>query len=50
MKSGENYESDDKRLTYIYNELVKSFKFKHDTWASMMKTPEFNVCILAKNN
>lgn len=45
MNNGENYEFDDNRLTYIYNELVKSIKFKHDTWTTMLKTPEFNVCI-----
>lgn len=43
MNFGDNNELDDRRLTYIYNELVKSYKFKQDTWASMMKTPEFNV-------
>lgn len=48
--NGENYEFDDKRLTYIYNELVKCSKFKHDVWTCMLKTPEFNVCIYLLNN
>lgn len=42
---GDNSDFDDKRLSYIYNELVKSFKFKPETWLSMLKTPEFYVCI-----
>lgn len=48
MANGENYEYDDKRLTYIYNELVKCSKLKHDVWTCMLKTPEFNVCIYLK--
>lgn len=46
MNSGDNSDFDDKRLSFIYNELVKSYKFKQDTWISMLKTTEFNVCIL----
>lgn len=50
MANGENYEFDDQRLTYIYNELVKCSKFKHDVWTCMLKTPEFNVCIYLLKN
>lgn len=46
MNSGDNYsEFNDKRLAYIYNELTKRFKFKHDSWVNMMKTADNNVCI-----
>lgn len=48
MNNGENYEFDDKRLIYIYNELVKCSKIKHDTWTCLLKTPEFNVCTSIK--
>jgi len=48
MNSGDNNEFDDRRLTYIYNELLKSYKFKQDTWTNMLKTPEFNVSTVIK--
>lgn len=48
MSSGENGDFDDERLFYIYNELIKSYKFKHDTWVIMLKTTAFYVCILFK--
>lgn len=47
MSSGDNYsEFNDKRLGHIYSELIKRFKFKNDSWVSMMKTADNNVCIL----
>lgn len=49
MNNGENFELDDKRFIYIYNELVKCSKIKHDTWTCLLKTPEFNVCIPTQN-
>lgn len=48
MNSGDSSDFDDKRLSFIYNELVKSYKLKQDTWISMLKTTEFNVCIYEK--
>lgn len=42
MESGDG-EFDDKRLAFIYNELVKSFKFKYETWTNMLKTPSYSV-------
>ncbi|VVC31189.1 Hypothetical protein CINCED_3A017465 [Cinara cedri] len=34
-------EISDKRLAHIYEEVVKTFKFKPEIWTSMMKSPEF---------
>lgn len=45
MSGGENSDFDDNRLFYIYNELIKSYKFKHDTWVTMSKTTTYYVCI-----
>jgi len=42
MDSGDN-EIEDKRVAYIYDQLVRSYKFKHDTWATMLKTASYNV-------
>lgn len=45
MDFGDYPEFDDKRLIYIYNVLVKNYKFKPEIWINMLKTPEFNVRI-----
>lgn len=38
-------EYNDKRLIYIYNVLVKSYKFKPDIYINMLRTKEYNVSI-----
>lgn len=44
MSSGDTIGGfDDPRLMYIYNVLVKNYKFKKDTWVTMMETASFNV-------
>lgn len=48
MDFGDYPEFNDKRLIYIYNVLVKNYKFKPEIWINMLKTPEFNVRITAK--
>lgn len=36
-------EFEDKRLANIYNELLKCYKFKYDTWTTMLKTASYYV-------
>lgn len=46
MNSGDSAELNDKRLVYVYNFLIKSFKVKNDVIDTMMRNREFHVCIL----
>lgn len=48
--AGMNFDFNDKRLSYIYNELVKRYQFKPDTWMNMIQTPVFNVNIYNIHN
>lgn len=45
VRNGDGGDISDKRLAYIYKNLVKTWKFKIDKWDNMMKTADFNVCI-----
>lgn len=49
MDSGDN-EIEDKRLANIYKELAKYYKFKFETWATMLKTPSFSVRTITYKN
>ncbi|VVC32244.1 Hypothetical protein CINCED_3A002285 [Cinara cedri] len=43
---GINSEFDDNRLTYMYKELVKSYKIKLETWINMLKTSDTHTMIM----
>lgn len=45
MNSRDNSEFDDKRLAYMYDFLVKTWKIKTDVIETMMRNPEFSVRI-----